>query len=351
VVAAAGREETAMPRPVWSGSISFGLVNVQVKAYGAVRDNRVHFHQIDRNSGSRIGYQKIAKETGEIVASEDIEMGYEVAKGRYVIFDPSEIDALRPKTTRLVKVDDFVDINDIDPVYYDKTYWLAPDGDAAAHAYPLLLEAMESEGRIGIGTVVMRNNQYLAAIRPLDGALAMSTMRFEDQIVERDAIPGLDDEREAPTTKELGLATQIIESLASEWDPGQYHDTYTAELRRLIEAKDEGDEIVTEEEPVGAKVIDLMAALEASVAAAKSGNIDAAELPAEDEADDDGDGDEEPAAATKAPAKKAPAKKAGAKKSPAKAPAAKKAGAKKAPAKKAAAKKTPAKKAAASRAS
>jgi len=343
-----------MPRPVWSGSISFGLVNVQVKAYGAVRDNRVHFHQIDRNSGSRIGYQKIAKETGEIVSSEDIEMGYEVAKGRYVIFDPSEIDALRPKTTRLVKVDDFVDINDIDPVYYDKTYWLAPDGDAAAHAYPLLLEAMESEGRIGIGTVVMRNNQYLAAIRPLDGALAMSTMRFEDQIVERDAIPGLDDDREAPTSKELGLATQIIESLSSEWDPGQYHDTYTAELRRLIEAKDEGDEIVTEEEPVGAKVIDLMAALEASVAAAKSGNIDSAELPADDDADEDDEADED--TSKKAPAKKAAAKKAGAKKSPAKAPAAKKAGAAKAPAKKTAAKKTaakktPAKKAAASRAS
>jgi DNA end-binding protein Ku len=332
-------EENPMPRPVWSGSISFGLVNVQVKAYGAVRDHRVHFHQIDKGSGSRIGYQKIAKETGEIVSSEDIEMGYEVSKGRYVIFDPSEIEELRPKTTRLVKVDDFVDINDIDPVYYDKTFWLAPDGDAAAHAYPLLLEAMEAEGRIGVGTVVMRNNQYLAAIRPLDGALAMSTMRFEDQIVERDAIPGLDVEVDAPSSKELALATQIIESLSSEWDPSRYHDTYTAELRKLITAKDEGNEIITEEEPAGAKVIDLMAALEASVAAARSGNIDAAELP--DDADDADDSAEEPSAAKKSPAKKGPAtKKAPAKKGPA----AEKGAAKKATAAKApAAKKAPAK--------
>ncbi len=342
-----------MPRPVWSGSISFGLVNVQVKAYSAVRDHRVHFHQIDKGSGSRIGYQKIAKETGEIVTAEDIEMGYEVAKGRYVIFDPSEIEALRPKTTRLVKVDDFVEIDEIDPVYYDKTFWLAPDGDAAAHAYPLLLEAMEAEGRIGIGTVVMRNNQYLAAIRPLDGALAMSTMRFEDQIVAREDIPGLDVERDEPTEKELALATQIIESLASEWDPGQYHDTYTAELRRLITAKDEGDEIVTEEEPAGAKVLDLMAALEASVAAARSGDMDAARAEIAADADDgdsdDGDStsvdeDQPAASARKSPAKR-PAKKAAAKvpaRSTAKKPAAKKAAAKKSAAK--SAEKAPAKK-------
>jgi len=327
-----------MPRPVWSGSISFGLVNVQVKAYSAVRDNRVHFHQIDKGSGSRIGYQKIAKDTGEIVSSEDIEMGYEVAKGRYVIFDPSEIDELRPKTTRLVKVDDFVDINEIDPVYYDKTFWLAPDGDAAAHAYPLLLEAMQSEGRIGVGTVVMRNNQYLAAIRPLNGALAMSTMRFEDQIVERNAIPGLDDEVDEPSPKELALATQIIESLSSEWEPGQYHDTYTAELRKLITAKDAGNEYITEEEPVGAKVIDLMAALEASVEAARRGNIDSAELP-----DEDSDTD---AVADAAPSpKKSPAKKAVAKRGPAK-----KAASTKSPAKKAASTKGTNKKAASAKA-
>lgn len=315
-----------MARPVWSGSISFGLVNVQVKAYSAVRDHRVHFHQIDKGSGSRIGYQKIAKETGEIVSAEDIEMGYEVSKGRYVIFDPTEIDELRPKTTRLVKVSDFIDINEIDPVYYDKTFWLSPDGDAAAHAYPLLLQAMEAEGRIGVGTVVMRNNQYLAAIRPLDGALAMSTMRFEDQIVQRASIPGLDEEREEPSSKELTLATQIIESLASDWDPSQYHDTYTADLRKLITAKDAGNEYITEDEPVGAKVIDLMAALEASVAAARSGKLEAAEL------------DEPPAVSKKGPAKKGPAKK-----GPAKKATAKKGPAKKATAKKTAAAKAPAK--------
>ncbi|CAN5584783.1 hypothetical protein BH10ACT3_BH10ACT3_04500 [soil metagenome] len=334
-----------MPRPVWSGSISFGLVNVQVKAYNAVRDHRVHFHQIDRQSGSRIGYQKIAKDTGEIVSSDDIELGYEVSKGRHVIFDPGEIDELRPQTTRLVKVEDFVQIDEIDPVYYDKTYWLSPDGDAAAHAYPLLLSAMQSEGRIGVGTVVMRNNQYLAAIRPMDGALAMSTMRFEDQIVERDSIPGLDteDATEAPSAKELQLATQIIESLASVWEPEQYRDTYTDELRKLILAKDEGEAVVSEAPPVEGKVIDLMAALEASVAAAKRQNASQAAAAAA-EADDTGDeADEvidEPTPPAKGSAKKAPAtrptaKKAATTKAPAtKAPAAKKAAAKKAPAKK-----------------
>jgi DNA end-binding protein Ku len=165
-----------------------------------------------------------------------------------------------------------VDLKDIDPIYYERTYWLAPDGEAAERPWRLLTSAMEAEGKAGIGTVVMRNKQYLGAIRPLDGALALSTMRFADEVVPQadvDALPGRGSEPEA---KELRLATQIIDSLATEWDPERYHDTYTEELRELIDAKAKGEEVVAEEEAPGTpKVIDLMQALEASLAAARKG--------------------------------------------------------------------------------
>jgi DNA end-binding protein Ku len=260
-----------MARAVWSGSISFGLVNVPVKAFTAVHDHDIHFHQIDRDSGSRIGYEKVAKSTGEPVEAGDIELGYETSKGHYVRFDPDEIDRLRPASTRSLDVTDFVDLAAIDPVYFEHTYWLAPADDNAAHAYRLLAVAMEKAQKVGIGTVVMRNKQYLAAIRPLGGAMAMSTMRFADEVVDAadlDEIPSAGSE---PAKKELALATQIIDALAADWDPEQYHDTFTEELKGLIEAKGRGEEIAVPEEPEApAKVLDLLAALEASVADARS---------------------------------------------------------------------------------
>jgi len=260
-----------MARAVWSGSISFGLVNVPVKAFTAVHDHDVHFHQIDRESGSRIGYEKVAKSTGEPVEAGDIELGYETSKGHYVRFDPGEIDRLRPASTRSLDVTDFVDLAAIDPVYFEHTYWLSPADDNAAHAYRLLAVAMDKAQKVGIGTVVMRNKQYLAAIRPLGGALAMSTMRFADEVVDAadlDEIPSAGPE---PAKKELALATQIIDALAADWDPARYHDTFTEELKGLIEAKGRGEEIEVPEEPeTPAKVLDLLAALEASVADARS---------------------------------------------------------------------------------
>jgi DNA end-binding protein Ku len=256
-----------MPRAIWSGSLSFGLVSVPVKAYSAVHDHNVHFHQLQKKTGARIKYEKVSAKTGRAVDSEDIERGFELAKGKYVVVDTDELDALRPRTTRTVDIIDFVDLAAVDPIYYDHTYWLAPDGDAAERAYRLLVAAMESAQRAAIGTVVMRNKQYLAAIRPLDGALAMSTMRFADEIVPRKKINGIPAARSKPAAKELKLATQIIDSLAAEWDPKRYHDTYTEELRGLIERKAKGEELTvddTEEEPSG-KVVDLMAALQASL--------------------------------------------------------------------------------------
>jgi DNA end-binding protein Ku len=261
-----------MPRPVWTGSLSFGLVNVPVKAFTATRDHSVHFHQLEKGTGARIRNQRVSEKTGKQVDADDIEMGYELRKGRYVTFEKDELEELKPESTRAVEVTDFVALEDIDPMFYDRTYWLAPADDHAKEAYQLLHAAMVERGRVGIGTVVMRNNQYLTAIRPIDKALAMSTMRFADEIVDRNDIDGLPTRRTKPSPKALKLATQIVDALSSEWNPEQYHDTYTEELEGIIAKKDKGKADVVEEsgttEP-RADVGDLMAALEASIS--KSG--------------------------------------------------------------------------------
>ncbi|MBA3286877.1 MAG: Ku protein [Acidimicrobiia bacterium] len=259
-----------MARPIWSGSISFGLVNVPVKAYTAVRDHDVHFHQLDKESGSRIRNRKVSDDTGEEVDTDDIEMGFEVSKGKYVTFDPDELKALRPASTRMIEVTDFVALADVDPIYYERTYWLGPDGDAGAKAYQLLLAAMEDRERVAIGTVVVRNKQYLTAIRPLDGALAMSTMRFADEVVPRSQVDGVPSRRTKPDAKTLKMAAQLVDSLSADWKPKQYKDTYTDELRRRIKAKGSGKKIAEPEAPEPTRnVVDLMEALQASVNAAK----------------------------------------------------------------------------------
>ncbi|MDP1805013.1 MAG: Ku protein [Acidimicrobiales bacterium] len=311
-----------MARAIWSGSISFGLVSVPVKAFSAVRDHSVHFNQLEKKTGARINYKKVSDKTGKEVAGDEIESGYEIASGKYVVVEDEELEKLKPRTSRTIDISDFVDLHQIDPIYYERTYWLGPDGEAAERPYRLLLAAMEDEGKAGIGTVVMRKKQYLAAIRPLDGALAMSTMRFADEVVPQKDVDALPGKGAKPDPKELKLASQIIGSLATEWDPSRYHDTYTEELKRLIEAKAKGKEIVVEEDaPATNNVLDLMQALEASLAAAKKGGgakmasevAKVAEQLAE-EADDEAD-DESTAKSTST---RKPAKKAAAKKGPAK---------------------------------
>ena len=258
-----------MGRAIWSGSISFGLVNVPVKLYTAVRDHAMHFHQVDKASGSRIRYEKVADKTGEEVDSADIELGYEISKGRMVVVDPEELAALRPRTTRTIDITDFVELSQIDPVFYNRTYWMAPDGEGADRAYHLLVAAMEDRGKVGIGMVVMRNKQYLAAIRPREGALALSTMRFADEVLPRSSVDPIPAKSSKPPGKELRLATQIIDSLSANWDPSGYHDTYTEEVQELIKRHDNGEDVVMdEEEPAEqATVTDLMKALQASLEA------------------------------------------------------------------------------------
>jgi DNA end-binding protein Ku len=335
-----------MARAIWSGSISFGLVSVPVKAYAAVRDHNVHFNQLEKGTGARIRYQKVSDKTGKEVSGDDIESGYEVSSGKYVVVDTDEIQDLRPRTTRTIDVTDFVDLAEIDPIYYERTYWLAPAGEAAERPYRLLLAAMETEGKAGIGSVVMRTKQYLAAIRPLDGALAMSTMRFADEVVPQSDIDALPGKGPKPEAKQLKLAAQIIGSLTTDWDPTRYHDTYTEELRDLIQAKAKGKTITVEEEPATeGKVFDLVEALEASLAAAKKGGgsklpaevAKAAEKLAQEVGDEDGtEGSQKPSAekstAKKASARTSPAKKAPAKKAPAKKSTANKGSARKDPA-------------------
>jgi DNA end-binding protein Ku len=257
-------------RPVWSGTITFGLVNVPVKAHSAVRDHDVHFHQLEKGTGSRIRYQKVAEKSGKEVDPEEIELGFEVRRGRYVTFDRDELAELRPESTRAVELSDFVGLTEIDPIYYERTYWLSPANDTAKKPYQLLLAAMEKRELVGIGTVVMRNKQYLAAIRPLDGVLAMSTMRFADEIVPRAEIDALP-RRAKPDAANLRIATQLLDAMSSSWDPRRYHDTFTEDLRDRIEAKDKGKDIVEEAEPAAPQgnVVDLMSALEQSVKEAK----------------------------------------------------------------------------------
>lgn len=261
-----------MPRSIWSGSISFGLVNVPVKVYSAMRQRDLRFHQFDPETDSRIRYRRVSEKTGEEVPSENIVKGYELARGRYVTFEPEELEAFEPKATRTIDIEDFVALEEIDPVYYEQTYWLAPDGgEGGARAYALLRKAMEDQDKVGIGRVVMRTKEYLAAIRPREGALAMSTMLFHDEVIPAADIDELDAEEPDVPAKQVKMATQIVESLTTPWEPERYRDTYREQVLEWLEKKAEGEELVVEEEAEEPKVVDLTAALEASLEAARKG--------------------------------------------------------------------------------
>ncbi len=315
-----------MPRAIWSGSISFGLVNIPVKLYGAVSRKTVHFNQIDARTQARIKQKRVSSEDGSEVPYENIVKGYELSSGAYVIISDDELAALDPKALRTIDIDEFVDLSEIDPIYYDSAYFLAPD--KAAKPYALLAAAMEEQGKVGIAHFVMRTKQYLAAIRPVDGKLMLSTMVYADEVNDPSSIPELADldEVELPD-KELTMARQLIESLSAEFEPDKFQDTYRKAVEGLIEAKAAGEEVIAPVNGVEpAQVIDLMAALEASVAAAKDARSRHPTAHEEAEAADDVDEpDEVEEVAPARRAKKASAKKTTAKKAPAKKVAAKKA--------------------------
>jgi DNA end-binding protein Ku len=284
---------------MWSGSISFGLVNIPVKLYAAVSRKSVRFNQLDRTSGARIRYKKVSAETGDEVANDDIVKGYELPSGDYVTVTDDELAQLDPKASRTIDIEEFVDLADIDPVYYDAAYLLAPD-KATAKPYALLARAMEESGKVGIARVVMRTKQYLCAVRPKDGRLVMSTMVYADEVNDPAQVPELADLGEVEVSdKELVMANQLIESLSDTFDPARYTDTYRTKVLEVIERKAAGEEdVVATPEPQEDKVVDLMAALEASVAAAKEartrhptaaspGTVSGDEIAAETAADDE----------------------------------------------------------------
>jgi len=259
-----------MPRSIWSGAISFGLVNVPVKVYSAVSPKTVRFHQLNSKTGGRISQRRVDPESGDEVAYEDLVKGYELTKGRYVIVKPEELDAIAPEKTRSIDIEDFVELEQIDPVYYDHPYWLAPD-KGAGKAYGLLLAAMRESGKVAIARVVLRNKEHLVAIRPTGDALMMETMVFHDEVIPAGDIDELDAAKDVKTTaKEVKMAEQLIESLATDFEPERYEDEYREKVLELIERKAAGEEIaVAPEAKAPAKVPDLMAALEASLAAVK----------------------------------------------------------------------------------
>jgi DNA end-binding protein Ku len=260
-----------MPRSMWSGAISFGLVNVPVKLYSAVSRKTVRFHQLNGKTGHRIAQKRVDASTNEEVQYEDIVKGYELTKERYVVITPDELDALDPEKTRTIDIEDFVDLAEIDPIYYDHPYYLVPD-KGAAKAYGLLLQAMQESDKVAVARVVLRSKEQLVAIRPAPGGvLMMETMIFADEVVSPDDIDDLPEAKDLKVSaREVKMAQQLIDSLSSDFEPEKYRDEYREKVLELIERKAAGEEIAVQPEaPEPKKVPDLMAALEASLAAVK----------------------------------------------------------------------------------
>ena len=260
-----------MARSIWSGSISFGLLNVPVKLYSAVARRGISLRELRESDGARIRHRRVAEGTDEEVPYENIVKAYEVTPGQYVPLIKDEMSALAPEKTRAIDVQDFVDIEEIDPMYFDSPYYLGP-ADGAEKAYSLLAAAMKASGKVAIARFVFRNKEHLAAIRTSGGVLTLTTMRFADEVVATSELEEvLPDKAPKVAKKEQEMAEQLIDSLTSEFDPSAYRDEYREELMSLIERKAEGKEIVASEAeaPKATKAPDLMAALEQSIAAVK----------------------------------------------------------------------------------
>jgi DNA end-binding protein Ku len=259
-----------MAPALWSGSISFGLVNVPVKLYPAIRHKDVHFHQLDEKSGARIRNRRVSETSGREVPSDRIVKGYELDQGTYVPVTDEELEAVEPERTHTIDVEDFVALAEVDPLQYVNTYWVSPAGDRGApKAYALLRSAMERTDRVAIARFVLRTKEHLVMLRPAENALALHTMLYPDEIVAASDVDGLP-VRVKADDRELKMASQLIESLTVTWDPKRYKDTYREKLLDVIKRKAKGEEIVTEpDREKAAEVVDLMAALEASIEASR----------------------------------------------------------------------------------
>jgi DNA end-binding protein Ku len=258
-----------MPRPIWSGSISFGLVNVPVRLFSATSQHDVRFHQLHDKDGVRIKQKRVCPADEEEVAYENIVKGYEIGDGEYVRIEPSELEDLDPKMTRMVDIEEFVDLVDIDPIYFEHTYYLAPS-DNAEKPYALLCRSMQEAGKVAIGKFVMRTKEYLCAIRASENVLVLETMLFDDEVVPPKDVDIPEVDLDQVSKKEITMAEQLIESLSAQFEPSKYKDDYREKILELIDKKIAGEEIIVQPtvEPV-APVVDLMAALEQSLQEAK----------------------------------------------------------------------------------
>ncbi|WP_328868900.1 Ku protein [Streptomyces sp. NBC_00287] len=259
-----------MARAIWTGVITFGLVSVPVGLYTATADHTVHFHQLQRGTADRIRNRRVNERTGKEVDTDDIVKGFEVDEGEYVIVEPDELDEIAPGRSRTLDISAFVDLPEIEPVYFARTYYLAPRGEEYLKIYDLLRAALAKTNKVGIATFVMRNRQYLTALRAEDKVLVLQTLHWADEVRDpRQELPELPSGR-AGRGKEMDVALQLIDALSSPWDPKQYHDTYADKVRELVRAKAEGKEVaLAEEAPKATNVIDLMEALEGSLERAR----------------------------------------------------------------------------------
>jgi DNA end-binding protein Ku len=256
---------------MWTGAISFGMVTVPVKMYSAIDRKTVRFHQLSGRTGARISQRRVDPTTSEEVPYEEVVKGYELAPDRYVVIEPGELDALEPKKTKTIEIEEFVELTQIDPVFYDHPYYLAP-GPGGLKPYRLLLEAMRETGRVAIARVVIRSKEQLVALRPMGEALGMATMIFADEVLPPERLDEVREAADVSTTKrELDIAKQLVESLAGDFQPDLYHDTYREQVLALIEQKAQGKEIAPAPAPEEAAepAPDLMSALKASLEAVR----------------------------------------------------------------------------------
>jgi DNA end-binding protein Ku len=263
-----------MARAIWSGSISFGLLNVPVKLYSAVSKQTVRFRELREDDGARIRHKRVAESDGKEVPYEKIVKGYEYAPDQYVVLSRDELAELEPQRSRAIEIQDFVDLDDIDPIFFEQPYYLGPD-KGAERAYALLVQALKESHKVAIARFVLRNKEHLAAVRPMEDVLTLTTMRFHDEVSSPKDLDGEVFEEakpKKPEQRELEMAKQLIESLTSDFKPDQYRDEYREELLDLLERKAAGKEVVSAptEEPKPTKAPDLMAALEESLAAVRS---------------------------------------------------------------------------------
>ncbi len=263
-----------MARAIWTGAVSFGLVNVPVKLFSATEQKDVAFHQLSKDTGERIRYRRVTDTSDDEVPYADIVKGYELDDGRYVVVTPEELEAVEPGRSRTIDIEDFVDLDELDPVHFEKSYYLAPAGKEAAKPYELLRTALERSNKVAIARFVLRTKQYLAAVRSNGRVLVLETMFFPDEVRNPESVIGDLPSDVELRDREIAMAEQLIESLTTSWDPDRYHDTYRERVLDLIESKAKGEEVVVEEEERPAEVVDLMEALQASLEKARGGDTD-----------------------------------------------------------------------------